>query len=402
MKSPESLKVELGPLTFENPFILASAPPTATGPMIRTAFAYGWSGAVTKTIKPDDIEIRDVSPRFGILRDSRNMPVGFENIELITRRDVTYWTEEIRKTKDEYPHKVLIASLMSDLRPESWQDLSRSLQDAGADALELNFSCPHGMPERGMGAAIGQHPDLVERITAWVKAVARVPVIVKLTPNTGDIAAAARAARAGGADALAAINTVQCLIGVDIETFDPLPSVRGYSTYGGYSGKAVKPIGLRAVAQIAAEADGLPVYGMGGVSSWENAVEYIAVGAGAVQICTAVMLGGYSIILPLIKGLDAYLRRRGFDSVARFRGAALPRLVAHGDLDRSGPLLAYEAQPERCTLCQRCILACSDGGSNAITVADNNLVIDADRCDGCSLCVFVCPCRVLELKERTS
>jgi len=160
---------------------------------------------------------------------------GFENIELITRRDVTYWTGEIRKTNDEYPHKVLIASLLSDLRLEFRQDLFRTLQDAGADALELSFSCFHGMPERGMGAAIGQHPDRVERITAWVESVARIPVIVKLTPNTGDIAAAARAARAGGADALAAINTIQCLIGVDIETFDPLPSVRGCSTNGGYS-----------------------------------------------------------------------------------------------------------------------------------------------------------------------
>lgn len=399
MRSPDLLKTTMGPLTLENPFILASAPPTASGLMIRTGLAYGWGGAVTKTIKPDDIDVQDVSPRFQAWRDSRNTLLGFENIELLSKKTVGYWVEEIRRIKDEFPGKILIASLMSGSEKESWQTLARQLQEAGADALELNFSCPHGMPERGMGAAIGQHEDLVEEITGWVKEVARVPVIVKLTPNVADIASVARAACAGGADALAAINTVQCLMGVDLENFEPLPSVNGLSTYGGYSGKAVKPIGLRAVAQVAS-ATGVPVYGMGGIAGWEDAVEYMAVGAGAVQVCTAVMFQGFSIILPLLKGLESYMKRKGFPSLESFRGAALSKLVAHSGLSRTGPLLAYEARPEKCVLCQRCILACADGGYNAITIEDNSLVIDSARCDGCSLCTFVCPCQVLALRER--
>jgi dihydropyrimidine dehydrogenase (NAD+) subunit PreA len=396
--SSARLRTRFCGLDLEHPFILASAPPTASGPLIRTAFNYGWAGAVTKTVKPDTMEVRDVSPRFAVLRDGRRDLVGFENIELISPKPIDYWVREIRATKEREPHKVLIASIMGDLERRTWQDMAVTFERAGSDALELNFSCPHGMPEKGVGAAIGQHADLTETITRWVKEVTSVPVIVKLSPNVTDVAELALAARRGGADALAAINTVQCVAGVDLETLDPLPSVRGQSTYGGFSGRSVKPIGLRVVGQARA-ATGLPVLGMGGITTWEDAAEYLAMGAGAVQVCTAVMARGFNIVVPMLKGLDAYLQRKNLPSVTALEGVALAKITRHDALDRTVRLRAREAHPEKCTLCQRCILACADGGANAISMDGLNLKIDPDRCDGCSLCTYVCPTQVLELHD---
>ncbi len=392
------LKTRFCGLEFEHPLVLASAPPTASGLLIRNAFNYGWAGAVTKTVKPDAMELKDVSPRFAVLRDGRRDLGGFSNIELVSLKPVGYWVQEVRSLKDEYPQKILIVSIMGDLERRSWQELALTFQNAGADALELNFSCPHGMPEKGVGAAIGQHADLTESITRWVKEVTRIPIIVKLTPNVTDVAEIAIAAQRGGADALAAINTVQCLIGVDLDRLEPMPSVRGQSTFGGYSGRAVKPIGLRVVAQAAA-ATGLPVMGMGGVTTWEDVAEYIAVGAGTVQVCTAVMAHGFSVLIPLLKGLDAYLAMKGMASPKALLGAALAKVTRHDALDRTVHLQAWEAHPEKCNLCHRCMLACSDAGPDAISIEGLNLQIDLSRCDGCSLCIYVCPSHVLELRE---
>jgi len=384
-------------MEFEHPLVLASAPPTASGLLIRTAFNYGWAGAVTKTVKPDAMELKDVSPRFSVLRDGRRDLFGFSNIELVSTKPVGYWEQEVRSIKEQYPGRIVIASIMGDLEKRTWQQLAATFERAGADALELNFSCPHGMPEKGVGVAIGQHADLTEGITRWVKEVARIPVIVKLTPNVTDVAEIALAAQRGGADALAAINTVQCLIGVDLDRLEPLPSVRGRSTFGGYSGRAVKPIGLRVVAQAAA-ATGLPVMGMGGVATWEDAAEYMAVGAGAVQVCTAVMATGFSALIPMLKGLDAYLSQKGMASPEELVGAALAKVTRHDALDRTVRMRAWEARPEKCTLCSRCMLACSDAGANAISLEGLSLQIDEERCDGCSLCTYVCPSHVLELR----
>jgi dihydropyrimidine dehydrogenase (NAD+) subunit PreA len=237
--------------------------------------------------------------------------LGLENIELISRQPLSLWLNEIQDIKQCFPHNILIASLMAEIRKEQWQEMAVSLQKAGADALELNFSCPHGMPEKGLGSAIGQDEELTKLITSWVKTVVSIPVIVKLSPNVTDIGRLALAAQKGGADGLAAINTIQSLTSIDLDTFEPLPSVNGLSTFGGLSGPAVKPIGLRCVAQIA-QASTLPISGMGGISSWKEAVEYILVGASNVQICTEVMLKGYGIIKGLSEGLTRYLKNKGF------------------------------------------------------------------------------------------
>ncbi|MFA4886389.1 MAG: NAD-dependent dihydropyrimidine dehydrogenase subunit PreA [Desulfotomaculaceae bacterium] len=391
------LTVDFCGLRLPNPFLLASAPPTADAAMIKRAFALGWGGAVTKTIPPDGMVITDVSPRLRTLRNNKGTVLGLENIELISHKPLSLWLAEIRDIKHCFPQNLLIASLMAEVRKERWQEMSVSLQKAGADALELNFSCPHGMPEKGLGSAIGQDEELTRLITSWVKEVVSIPVIVKLSPNVTDIGLLALAAEKGGADGLAAINTVQCLVAIDLDTFEPQPSVNGFSTFGGLSGPAVKPIGLRCVAQIA-QTSRLPISGMGGISSWKEAAEYILVGASSVQICTEVMLRGYGIIKGMKEGLTQYLKSKGLSDLDSLRALALPKLVSHESLDRN-----YRVWPlidkQTCNACGRCVVACRDAGSNALLINNSKLTLDDEACSGCSLCINLC--HLLKAKTRS-
>jgi dihydropyrimidine dehydrogenase (NAD+) subunit PreA len=389
------LSVEFAGMHFPNPFLLASAPPTRTGEMIRRAFAAGWGGAVTKSIALDPA--RDLQPRLHPLR-YRKRAVGMENVELTTQLTVEQWQQEIADVKADYPSRPLWASIMDAPIKENWQRLAEAMQEAGADALELNVSCPHGMPTKGMGAFIGQSAQLTGEVVSWVKEVSQVPVMVKLTPNVTDIAFVARAAKENGADALCAINTVLGLIGVDLDTLTPLPSVGGVSTYGGYSGPGVKPIALRCVAQIA-KATGLPVSGLGGLSTWEDAVEFMAVGAGTVQVGTAVMWNGYPIIEGLIRGLSGYLDTKGFSNLTPLIGAVLPRIVEFPEMPLT--VRARARVDDRCDGCLLCIPACADGGFQAISgVKGEVVIIDGERCNGCSLCVMVCPLNSITMVPR--
>ncbi len=400
MTEPSVLTTTLGTLTLPNPFILASGPPTASGEMIRRAFQAGWGGAVIKTIHPDQVEIQDLSPRFGALKGSRGELFGFENIELLSKHSVSYWEQEIGQIKREFPDRILIASIMGDTTPKSWEDLAIRVQNAGADAIELNVSCPHGMPEAGMGSALGQNPELVKILTTTVSRVASIPVYVKLTPNITDISQVARAAAEGGADGIAAINTVQAIIGVNIETFEPLPTVCGYTTPGGYSGPAIKPIGLQMVSRIAQSVN-LPVMGIGGVHSWEDAVEYLLLGASAVQVCTAVMWHGYGIIRQMNTGLSAYLTRKESSSPDRIRGAALSHLTSHQALNRAERIYPELNSQESCSRCSRCITACRDGGYEALRMTADGLITNMERCDGCGLCLLVCNTGALVARKIT-
>lgn len=391
-----NLSVTHNSLRYENPFVVASGPSTASRELIERSFAAGWAGAVTKTIRPDTMPMADVSPRFYALQDGQGEVFGFENIELVSRRSEAYWMETIVGLKREHPGKVLIASIMGDSGRESWETLARRCEAAGADALELNFSCPHGMPEHGLGAAIGQDAGITGRIAGWVRAVVKLPVIVKLTPNVTDVRPIAVAAIEAGADALAAINTVQCLTGVDLESLSPCPSVNGYSTFGGYSGAAVKPIGLRVVAQVAA-ATKAPIHGLGGIRTWQDAVEYMAVGASVVQVCTAVMIRGFGIVHGMVEGLAEYLERKGFSSPADLTGVALSRLVTHEALNRTCRVRPKMVKPAACQLCGRCVTACRDGGYHALRLENQSVAFDAMKCDGCSLCAMVCPVGALAM-----
>lgn len=379
------LSTEFSGLSFPNPFILASAPPTRTAEMIKRAFEAGWGGAATKTIGLQGAV--NVRPRFGFLKE-RNRIVGMTNFELISDKGLDHWVDELTDIKSAFPERPLIASIMGSVEAADWEILALAVQSAGADAIELNVSCPHGMPEQHMGAFMGQDPELIKMATAAVAGVAQVPVWVKLTPNVTDIAAMAVAAKEAGADAIAAINTVAGLVGIDLDTFQPIPSVSRRGAYGGYSGRGVKPIALRAVSNIAA-ASGLPVSGCGGITIWEDAAEFALAGAGTLQVCTAVMLNGFAVIDDLVQGLGSYLERMGFESYDAAVGRALPFIGDFSALDPDAGISAV-VDPEVCNACGNCVPACADGGFQAISMNGSTAVVDATLCDGCALCASVC------------
>lgn len=383
-----TLKTSFLGIDFENPFLLASAPPTALIESIDKAFEMGWGGAVLKTITPDDLEMNEASPRYSVLQDKKRI-IGFQNIELLSHQTVKYWCEGIKALKHKYPHKVIIASIMSPVDKNAWQDLVKTLNNTPIDAFELNFSCPHGMPEKGIGMAIGTDPDISAQITAWVKEVAQKPVFVKLSPNVTDIARIARAVEKAKADGLAAINTVQGFMGVDLNTFQPLLNVNGKTTYGGCSGTLVKPIGLRCVAQIR-QASALPILGMGGISSWEDAVQYMLVGSDAVQVCTEVMLNGYKVIGPMLKGLQSFLETKGFKNISELKDKAIPMISSHESLQKK-PLTYPKFAHEVCGRCGKCVTICAESEHQALSLQDGYMVVDKERCVGCGLCRFVCP-----------
>ena len=329
-----NLSIEFAGIKFPNPFVLAPAPCTDNAEMVARAFDAGWGGAVLKTTSVESEVVELVYPMLAGLDFEGRRVVGLENIDLISERHIDRVEQDVRDLKRAYPDRVVGASIMG-ARKEHWQELAARLEAAGADFIECSFSCPHGMPERGMGSTIGQDAQLTERTARWVKeAAGRVPVVIKLTPLVADIVHIAKAVKRSGADAICAINTVKCLIGVDLDTFVPYPQVGGKSTYGGYSGAAIKPIALRCVAEIAKGVD-LPITATGGVCTWRDAVEFLICGASTVQICTEVMKRGFGIINELVDGLSGYLERKGFSSPRELVGLALPNIVEHSQLPRA-------------------------------------------------------------------
>ncbi|MBN9166775.1 MAG: NAD-dependent dihydropyrimidine dehydrogenase subunit PreA, partial [Myxococcales bacterium] len=330
------LSIEFAGIKSPNPFWLASAPPANSGEQVMRAFDAGWGGAVWKTLGDP---IMNVTSRFGgVDYDGRKL-MGLNNIELITDRPLEVNLREIREVKKRYPKNVVIASLMTETKND-WKVLIRKCEDAGVDGLELNFGCPHGMCERGMGSSVGQEPKLLQEITSWAKEFAKTPVLVKLTPNTGDIVEAGMAAVAGKADGIALINTIKSIVGVDLDRLVPLPRVGSASTNGGYCGPAVKPIALHMVAALAREPGMIPISGIGGIATWRDAAEFIALGATSVQVCTAVMHYGYRIVRDMIEGLSEYLDSQGMKSVNELRGRAVGGYKEWGDLDLSYKLVA--------------------------------------------------------------
>ncbi len=375
-----------------NPFWLASCPITNTGEMVARAFDAGWGGVVWKTIGEP---IRNVTARLGALDVDGSRIVALSNIELISDRPIAVNLAEIADIKRRYPSQAVVASLMVESKPEVWHDLVRQVNDTGADGIELNFGCPHGMSERGMGAAVGQVPEYVRMITEWVMEVAAVPVLVKLTPNVADIRPPARAARAGGADGIALINTVSSLVGVNLDTWAPVPDVRGHGSHGGLSGPAVKPIALNMVSSLASDPEvRIPISGIGGIADWRDAVEFLLLGATTVQVGTSVMHLGFRIIDDLVDGLSSYLRSKGLHSPSQLVGRALPAIGDWGELDQEFRLLA-RIDETRCVHCNLCYAACNDGAHQAIRLEGSNgtsrLTVDGDHCVGCRLCQYVCP-----------
>jgi dihydropyrimidine dehydrogenase (NAD+) subunit PreA len=346
-----------------NPFWLASAPPTNCGEQVMRAFDAGWGGAVWKTIGEP---ITNVSSRYSSIDWAGQRMMGLNNIELISDRPIATNLREIAEAKRRYPKHVVIASLMVESRRESWHEMVTMAEEAGADGLELNFGCPHGMSERGMGSAVGQVPEYAEQITYWVKERARTPVIVKLTPNITDIREPARAAKRARADALSAINTINSITGIDLDTLVPNPNVGGRSSHGGYCGPAVKPIALNMVQQIQGDAlSRLPLSGIGGIGSWRDAAEFILLGCGNVQVCTAAMHYGYRIVEDMADGLLEWMRGKGFETIEDFRGLSLPKVKEWKELNLNHRVVA-SINTDTCIGCQLCYTACWDGAHQCI------------------------------------
>lgn len=383
------LSTDCAGIRSPNPFWLASAPPANSGEQIMRAFDAGWGGAVWKTLGQP---IQNVSSRFGAVNYRGTRAIGFNNIELITDRSLDVNFREIYEVKKRYPDHAVIVSLMVETR-EEWKEIIQRSVDAGADGLELNFGCPHGMCERGMGSAVGQEPKVNERITSWAKEFSPIPVLVKLTPNVGDIVPHGLAAQRGGADGVSLINTIKSIIGVDLDRMVPEPRVGSLSTNGGYCGAAVKPIALHMTAALARDHEfDIPISGIGGVADWRDAVEFMLLGASSVQVCTAVMLYGYRIVEDMIEGLSEYMARHGFATLDQLVGKAVPQYSEWGDLDLNYETVA-RIDEDKCIGCQLCVTACHDGAHQCIhPTGDGRVpVIDEGECVGCNLCQIVCP-----------
>ena len=422
------LSITFAGIKSPNPFWLASAPPANSGAQVHRAFEAGWGGAVWKTIGPP---VLNVSNRYGALHYGGQRMFAINNVELISDRPLEVNLREIAEVKRDWPDRAVIVSAMVESKPEAWREIVLRIEDTGADGIELNYGCPHGMSERGMGSAVGQVPEYCEQITRWVTEVARIPVIVKLTPNITNIVSPARAAVAAGAHALSLINTLNSIVAVDLDTLELTPNIGGKGGHGGYAGPAVKPIALNMVAALGTDAvvhgSGLPISAMGGITTWSDAAEFLLLGASSLQVCTAVMHYGFRIVEDLCDGLANWMDAKGFATIGDFAGKSLSRVSDFQDLDLSFRAVA-RIDTAKCIKCNLCYVACTDAAHQCIDLIDAEggvvqphaydvrsngkqeasgnrpqpRVREVD-CVGCRLCYNVCPVdRCIEMVEVPS
>ena len=394
----ERLRCDMCQVPLENPFILASSVVASTYDMCARAFEAGWAGVSFKTIC--SLDIHEASPRFSAIKGDNGSIIGFKNIEQLSDHSVAENMHIFRELKKNYPTKFILASIMGKDEAE-WESLAKLCEENGADAIELNFSCPN-MQEDGLGSDIGQVPELVERFTRAAKRSTTIPVLAKLTPNVATMSEAAEAALRGGADGIAAINTIKSVVGVNPLTFVSAPAVKGQSAIGGYSGDAVKPIALRFIAELGQNANlkGMHISGMGGIETWKDALEFILMGAGSIQITTAVMQYGYRIIDDLKSGLNYYLAQMGFDSVKDIIGAGLDSVSDTTDVLERDTVLFPKFDLEKCIGCGRCVISCDDGGHQAIKFDNRVPKLDGSKCVGCHLCRLVCPADAISSSKK--
>ncbi len=390
MSSSVDLRTTFCGVPFENPFVLAASPCTDDVDMVRRAFQAGWAGAVLKTTSVEGTSVDLAYPMIVGLDHEGKRAIGLGNIDLISQHHIDDIEERIQVLKEEFPDKVVMASMMAATR-EDWVAVAGRLNDAGADLIECSFSCPQGTLGAKSGFMLGQDPRLVKEVTAWVKEGAgRTPVVIKITPQVADIVEVAQAVKEGGADGICASNTIPSLMGIDLETFVPYPQVHGRSTYSGLSGPAIKPITLRVIAEISRSVP-IDITGTGGATDWRDAAEFILVGARTVQFCTAPMHFGFRIIEDLQDGLRRYLRSKGMGSPEELVARSLPFITSHEGLSRKKKVVS-RIRPELCVKDDLCYLACRDGGHQAIELDEKRLPqMDEEKCVGCGLCLAICP-----------
>ena len=353
-----------------NPFWLASAPPTDKKYNVLRALEAGWGGIVWKTLGS---QVKNVSSRYSSVNYGGKRMMGFNNIELISDRPLDINLREIYEVVKEFPDRAMIVSLMADNDRNSWHELIKKCEDAGTMGFELNFGCPHGMTERGMGAAVGQDPEIAKMVVEWVMEKATIPVITKLTPNVHSVVPTARAAVQGGTNALSLINTIQSVTGVDLDTLVPNPYVAGKSVFGGYCGPAVKPIALKMLTTVAQDelTSKVPVSGIGGISTWQDAVEFMLLGSTTVQVCTAVMNHGFRIIEDLCEGMSNWMDEKGFTKVEDFIGKSVEKITHWEDLDINYHHIAKIDQ-DKCIHCGLCYIACEDTSHQSISLTSGH------------------------------
>ncbi len=393
-----SLEIEFMGVKCENPFFLSSSIVAGNYEMCANAFRMGWAGAVFKTI--GFIKPEETSPRFDAIRKEGTPFIGFKNLEQISDHSLEENLSDLRRLKKDFPNKVIVASIMGET-DEEWTELAKLVTDAGADIIECNFSCPQMVGE-GLGSDVGQNPDLVKRYTECVKKGTSLPVLAKMTPNIGNMEIPAIAAVKGGADGIAAINTIKCITGFNLESMQPYNAVSEKTSVSGYSGKAVKPIALRFINDMAKcrELNGVPLSGIGGIETWHDAAEFIVLGCTNVQITTAVMQYGYRIIDDLTSGLKAYMKRKNISRLQDLVGIGLETVTEPDNLDRA--TVTYPVfDKNKCIGCGRCYLSCRDGGHRAIEIsADGKPIFKAGSCVGCHLCSLVCPVCAIGKSKR--
>ena len=389
-KDEDRLKTDLCGIPLENPFLLSSSVVASTYDMCARAFEAGWAGASFKTVC--SLDIHEASPRFSAITGDNGSIIGFKNIEQLSDHSVAENMEIFRRLKEKYPTKFILASIMGRDEKE-WEELAALCEENGADALELNFSCPN-MADDGLGSDIGQVPELVESFTAAARRGTKIPILAKLTPNVQAMSRAAEAARRSGADGVSAINTIKSITGVNPHTYVTAPAVHGHSAVGGYSGNAVKPIALRFVAELAKNPAlaGMHISGMGGIENWSDALEFLLLGADSVQVTTAVMQYGYRIIDDLKSGLNYYLAEKGLKGVKDAVGLALDTVSDTTDVLERDTVIFPKFHREKCIGCGRCMVSCADGGHQAIQLNEERQPqLNGKKCVGCHLCILVCP-----------
>jgi len=376
-----------------NPFWLASAPPTDKKINVMRAFEAGWGGVVWKTLGS---QVKNVSSRYSSVSYNGQQVMGFNNIELISDRPLEINLKEIKEVLREFPDRAMVVSLMADNNREAWHDMVKKTIDTGAHGIELNFGCPHGMVERGMGASVGQDPEIAKMVVEWVMEVATIPVITKLTPNVHSVVPAAKAVIAGGTNGLSLINTIQSVTGINLDTLVPNPNVGGKSVFGGYCGPAVKPIALKLLTTLAQDptTKKVPISGIGGISTWKDAAEFMLLGASNVQVCTAAMHHGFKIVHDMCDGLNNWMDEKGYKTIDDFVGLSVPKITKWEELDINFHIIANINQ-DACIHCGKCYIACEDTSHQSINIERgdpyNKYTIKKDECVGCNLCQIVCP-----------